>query len=238
VSCSYCTFCVWYNDCRIYFPDFCQLVLEQLRQESSQEEEFRRALFKVLCGTEPLPTEFRARRYRVERHSISRAEFEFVMRSLPVPVTEQEIADMFECADRNKSGRLSYREFQLMVNSILAIVFPTKLNKSRIAFQNQKSDKTSARGDCNVWLRQVNPPEPPAVARPSASQLGLRPQVFSPPATSDRTSLVASLATRSALTTTELFTVLLQSSFLLSSLQSGRVRDTNKSVADCNNSSG
>ena len=78
------------------------------------------------------------------------------MRSLPVPVTEQEIADMFEagaqipidhlflsctldieaphlslvlccvsrpeCADRNKSGRLSYREFQLMVNSILAII--------------------------------------------------------------------------------------------------------------------
>ena len=78
MSCSYCTICVqWCNyDCRIYFPDFCQLVLEQLRQESSQEEEFRRALFKVfltrttrqrlqlqvLCGTEPLPTEFRARR--------------------------------------------------------------------------------------------------------------------------------------------------------------------------------
>ena len=31
----------------IYFPDFCQLVLEQIREEGNGEEDFRMNMFKV-----------------------------------------------------------------------------------------------------------------------------------------------------------------------------------------------
>ena len=33
----------------IYFPEFCQLVLENLREDRIGEEEFRRNMFKVVC---------------------------------------------------------------------------------------------------------------------------------------------------------------------------------------------
>ena len=32
----------------IYFPEFCHLVLENLRQDKQAEEEFRRNMFKVV----------------------------------------------------------------------------------------------------------------------------------------------------------------------------------------------
>ena len=32
----------------IYFPDFCQLILERLREDKYAEEDFRRFMFKVL----------------------------------------------------------------------------------------------------------------------------------------------------------------------------------------------
>ena len=32
----------------IFFPDFCQLVLERFREEEDEEEEFRRGMFKVV----------------------------------------------------------------------------------------------------------------------------------------------------------------------------------------------
>ena len=34
----------------IYFPDFCQLVLEQIREEGNGEEDFRMNMFKVTSG--------------------------------------------------------------------------------------------------------------------------------------------------------------------------------------------
>ena len=74
----------------IYYPDFCQLCLEYFRQEPDEEEDFRRNMFKVrnlyhefhheyglhlskvLCGTDPHPTDHRAKRYRVEKHNLSK----------------------------------------------------------------------------------------------------------------------------------------------------------------------
>ena len=74
----------------IYYPDFCQLCLEYFRQEPDEEEEFRRNMFKVrklyhefhheyglqlskvLCGTDPHPTDHRAKKYRVEKHNFSK----------------------------------------------------------------------------------------------------------------------------------------------------------------------
>ena len=55
----------------IYFPEFCQLVLEQFREENG-DEDFRRTLFKNLCGTEPFPTEFRAKKYKLDKHWIEK----------------------------------------------------------------------------------------------------------------------------------------------------------------------
>ena len=37
------------------------------------------------------------------------------MKSLPVAVSDEDIEDMFEFADKDKDGELSYEEFQLMV---------------------------------------------------------------------------------------------------------------------------
>ena len=31
----------------IYFPDFCQIVLERFRENEAEEEEFRKTIFKV-----------------------------------------------------------------------------------------------------------------------------------------------------------------------------------------------
>ena len=72
----------------IYFPDFCQLILERLREDKYAEEDFRRFMFKVLiciimfstlmldlqmlCGTEPHPKEMRAKKYKVDKHSLSK----------------------------------------------------------------------------------------------------------------------------------------------------------------------
>jgi hypothetical protein len=42
---------------------------------------------QVLCGTDPYPQNFRAKRYRIQEKSFSKAEFANFMRKLPVPVT-------------------------------------------------------------------------------------------------------------------------------------------------------
>ena len=37
------------------------------------------------------------------------------MKNLPVEVSEEDIEEMFEYADKNKDGRLSYKEFKVSV---------------------------------------------------------------------------------------------------------------------------
>lgn len=45
------------RDGLIYFPDFCHFVLGKLREDQPlKEAEFHQEMFKILCGTEPLPT--------------------------------------------------------------------------------------------------------------------------------------------------------------------------------------
>ena len=41
----------------------------------------------------------------------SKVEFEYMMTRLPVFVSEEEIAEMFSVADKDKDGRISYAEF-------------------------------------------------------------------------------------------------------------------------------
>ena len=83
----------------IYYPDFCQLCLECFRQEPAEEEEFRRNMFKVgtiafialsnilciikiLCGTDPLPTDHRAKKYRVDKHFLCKVSIKILFRIL------------------------------------------------------------------------------------------------------------------------------------------------------------
>ena len=63
------------------------------------------------------------------------------MKNLPIEVSEDDIEDMFAAVDKNKDDKISYREFQKM----------------------------------------INPPDIPQAAKPYVSQIGLKPQLFSPP---------------------------------------------------------
>ena len=62
------------RDGLIFFPDFCSIVLKRYREED--EEEFAKTMFKVFCGTDPLPTEFRAKKYKVYQKYLTKAEFQ------------------------------------------------------------------------------------------------------------------------------------------------------------------
>ena len=63
----------------------------------------------MLCGTDPFPELFRAKRYKIHQKFISKMEFKFVMRNLPVAVAEADIEDMFTAADMDKDGKISYK---------------------------------------------------------------------------------------------------------------------------------
>ena len=117
----------------IYFPDFCELVLKRFRQPEDEEEDFFqnvfkvltfnikqhwKTLFKMMCGTEPYPTDFRAKKYKLNKHYLTKEDFKHVMKNLPVPVADEDIEEMFEFADKNKDGKLSYKEFEVCIKLI------------------------------------------------------------------------------------------------------------------------
>ena len=77
----------------IYFADFCQLVLDWFREDTGQEEAFRQAMFrvrnalaktealildrpsqylKVMCGTESYGKDFKAKKYKLNNHFLSK----------------------------------------------------------------------------------------------------------------------------------------------------------------------
>ena len=69
-----------------------------------------------MCGTEPFPKDFRARKYKLDKHSLSKADFMFLMGRLPVQVEEAELEEMFVTADTDQDGELEYAEFRRMVS--------------------------------------------------------------------------------------------------------------------------
>ena len=52
--------------------------------------------------------------------SFFKADFVAIMKNLPVEVSDQDIEEMFEFADKNKDGKLSYKEFKVCVDIILS----------------------------------------------------------------------------------------------------------------------
>ena len=64
---------------------------------------------KVICGTDPYPKNFRAKKYKIKEKFFTKADFQLMMRNLPVPVNEEEIDEMFNFADKDKDGKINYR---------------------------------------------------------------------------------------------------------------------------------
>jgi len=98
----------------IYFPEFCRIVLRKFREDD--DEQFAQVMFKMLCGTEPFPELYRAKKYKINQKFLSKEDFHYIMHNLPVAVADEDIADMFAVADSDSDGRISYKEFQKMIN--------------------------------------------------------------------------------------------------------------------------
>ena len=85
----------------------------------SNTEPRKETLSQVLCGTEPHPVRFRAKKYKVQEKSFSLAEFKQMMTHLPEPCSERDIMDMFNYADKDKDGRIDWEEFMVILISYL-----------------------------------------------------------------------------------------------------------------------
>ena len=70
----------------------------------------------MLCGTDPFPEHYRAKKYRIHDHFMRKEDFFHMMRNLPEKVSDEEIEQMFSFADANNDGKISYDEFQIMIN--------------------------------------------------------------------------------------------------------------------------
>ena len=50
-------------------------------------------LTKILCGTEPFPELYRAKKYKVNDHFFTRKDFNHIMVNLPVQVMKQTVTN-------------------------------------------------------------------------------------------------------------------------------------------------
>ena len=146
-------------------------------------------LFQNLCGTEPHPVRFRAKKYKIQEKSFSLADFKQMMNHLPEPVDDQEIMEMFNYADKDRDGRINFEEFLVMItpvkvpdapiiyakskqpnnnneNNILATGIPNKNDPASMATKTQDIshvDKT------NMTKGRISPP-PQAPEEPITSE--------------------------------------------------------------------
>ena len=70
----------------------------------------------MFCGTDPHPAHFRAKKYKIQEHFLSKEDFTHIMKNLPEKVSEEDIECMFSCADQDQDGKISFSEFQVMIN--------------------------------------------------------------------------------------------------------------------------
>lgn len=63
----------------------------------------------MLCGTEPFPELYRAKKYKIHQKFLTKTDFQFIMRNLPVKVTDAEIDEMFHVADVDNDGKIGYK---------------------------------------------------------------------------------------------------------------------------------
>ena len=85
----------------IYFPDFCRII--HIRYRDQDQDNFSQNMFKVvqvsevfgqilnsylqmLCGTEPLPELFKAKKYKINDNFLTKKDFQHMMMNLPEKV--------------------------------------------------------------------------------------------------------------------------------------------------------
>ena len=128
------------RDGLIFFPDFCDIALKRFRDED--EEEFAKTMFKesssfkvvifvvvkilfcsqVFCGTDPIPTGFRAKKYKVHQRFLTKEEFQVIMRTLPEHLEEEELEEMFSVADKDGDGNIGFEVRAVIVQQIFTTV--------------------------------------------------------------------------------------------------------------------
>ena len=64
-----------------------------------------------ICGTDPHPVKYRAKKYKIAERSFGLSDFRQMMSHLPEHVPDTEIREMFMYADKDRDGRISYDEF-------------------------------------------------------------------------------------------------------------------------------
>lgn len=124
----------------IYFEDVCKLILRKFREDD--EHEFIKIMFKHLCGTDPHPTQFRAKKYKLEQRFMEKKDFLEMMQLLPTPVDPLEAEEMFNFADKDRDGRISWEEFQIMINPPPPPKPPTP-HKEMLAFTLPQTNGTA-----------------------------------------------------------------------------------------------
>ena len=70
----------------------------------------------MLCGTDSYPKDFKAKKYKLDKHTLRKEDFVYMMKNLPAHVNDDDIDEMFEFADKNHDGELSYSEFLVMIS--------------------------------------------------------------------------------------------------------------------------
>ena len=83
----------------------------------------------MLCGTEKFPEKYRAKKYKIHQKFLTREEFRFIMRNLPVSVSEQEIEEMFAIADTDRDDKISYEVNQTEMSLSATWISQPKLQK-------------------------------------------------------------------------------------------------------------
>ena len=63
----------------------------------------------MFCGTDPHPSLYRAKRYKIHTKFLTKQEFHLIMKNLPVEVGDDLIEDMFTVADSDNDGKLGYK---------------------------------------------------------------------------------------------------------------------------------
>lgn len=110
----------------------------------------------MLCGTDPFPEHYRAKKYKIHDHFMTKQDFIHMMRNLPEKVSDEDIEEMFEFADTNSDGKISYEEFQIMINPPK----PAEMPRPKITDFNKSSPDSNIHGckdnSSNIKERKIN----------------------------------------------------------------------------------
>ena len=156
------------KDGLVFFPEFSQVVLKKFREDD--ESEFAEMMFKMMVGTEPFPELYRAKKYKIHQKFLTKTDFHFIMKNLPVPVSDRDINEMFKVADINNDGKIDFSEFKAMVNPPKP---PEAPKPTKAELQNLFYRTSDACPHYNTEYRPSHPPPPPvrAAQHPSSCDI-------------------------------------------------------------------